>query len=216
MMLNKKYGLRKIFTNIYESGHWGIDLKRKLLSGGGSRPDLTTPWFEFLTKFMLNHNFSSMTDVGCGDFQNSFHWLSSFEKNHRKIEYCGVDIYRPLIEKLSSEHLAYRFECLDADQERNLLPSAEVIVLKDILQHWPNDLITDFIQWLQSKKRFKYLLLCNTSMQKRDWDDVDYPKRNGRGLTINLYPLKKFDFTLETKFDPNGRNRFKEISYLKL
>lgn len=214
-MLNKKYGLRKIFTKLYDQDHWGT--KGAVVSGAGSIPELTKPWAQFLTDFVLNHNIKSITDCGCGDFQNSYAWLKAFsEIADRNIDYCGVDVYRPLIEKLNKEFLNYRFECLDIDQERESIPSADAIVMKDILQHWPNDLIVDFIEWLQKKNKFKYLLICNTSMQKRDWDDVDYPKRHGRGLTITLYPLKKFDFTLVTKFDPNGRNRWKEISYLKL
>ncbi len=216
-MSKKPSGMKKVFTEIYESKKWGVYDGKGVLSGHGSLPEVSAPWYRFLSKFCTDHMVDSIVDIGCGDFVNSSTWLAQFAETNHEIKYTGVEIYPPLVKQLRANHKKYTFMNMDAHDHREKLPEADVLIMKDVLQHWPNKNITDFISWLLDAEKYKFLLICNTCMQKCDWADVDYESgRTGRGLTFKMFPLKKFGFKYVSRWDPTGRERYKEISYLNL
>lgn len=118
--------MRDAFERAYKDAQWHNG------SGSGSSPDNTVQYRTFLATYMRQHDVTSVLDVGCGDWQFS-----------RLIEwpgpYLGIDLVPELI---GYNHVAYggplrRFECADVF---DLPPGgiADLILVKDLLQHWPD------------------------------------------------------------------------------
>lgn len=213
---NKK--MEDVFREVYENKKWGLHTPTKTISGSGSIPIKSLPWYDFLTNFCAKNNIKSVVDLGCGDFVNSKYWLDEYTLNNQSIEYIGVDIYQPLIDQLK-EMYTQSFITMNGFTDRDKLPTADILISKDVMQHWPNFAVMEFIDWVIECKYYKAIIICNTCMQSSDWDDTDYDGptgRTGRGLDCEKFPLKKYPFQKVLEWDPTTRKRFKQISYLSL
>ena len=89
-------------------------------------------------------------DLGCGDF-NVGKELVKYSAN-----YTGVDIVAPLIEynseKFQQENL--EFQCLDIAKDK--LPSADIVILRQVLQHLSN---AEVLAILKKLSGYQYLIL---------------------------------------------------------
>ena len=106
----------------------------------------------FLQEFFKAHNITSIVDAGCGDWQ--------FSKNidFSGITYQGFDVASFVINantpRYSKDNIS--FHLYDGDFSK--LPSADLLICKDVLQHLPIAKIKEFITILP---RFKYALITN-------------------------------------------------------
>jgi SAM-dependent methyltransferase len=136
----------KVFDEIYKTHYWGNG------SGSGSSPDATLPYRDFLKLFLLENSISSVVDLGCGDWQFSklIDWSG--------IEYHGFDAAVSVIEKNRS---VYGRENVTFSDFKNydLIPEADLLIIKDVLQHLSNQEISRIIQALIP--RFKFTLITN-------------------------------------------------------
>jgi SAM-dependent methyltransferase len=137
---------RDVFTNIYETDEW------KGGSGEGSTVAATAPYRRILEHVLASPDVRSVTDVGCGD------WQFSGLVNWQGKSYVGIDVVPELIERNARLAPAdSRFLCADARTSE--VPRADLLVMKDVLQHWP---ITDIKRFVdRNRPRFRYLLLTN-------------------------------------------------------
>jgi SAM-dependent methyltransferase len=146
---------REEFAKIYREHVWGGTSR----SGPGSDPEVLRPYAELLSTFIRQRNIRSVVDVGCGD------WALGRTLDWTGIDYTGVDIVPEVIEMLNatygSSHV--RFVCRDLLSDE--LPSAELCVIKDVLQHLPNESVRSFIQKLRSN--FSLALLTNDISHRR-------------------------------------------------
>lgn len=101
----------KIFKGAYASGKWGHG------SGPGSDPERCRPYVEFIESFARKHVElgGQVLDLGCGDGQlaRAIFWPKS-------IGYHGMDVV------------------LGDDIRTCYLPDADLVLVKDVFQHWPN------------------------------------------------------------------------------
>jgi len=140
--------IQDAFTTIYRQNGWESPLK----SGPGSAPDLNRGYCELLQRVIRELSISSVVDLGCGD------WSFSCLIDWTAIDYTGIDVVPELIDELNAKYARNGVRFLEGDLLTCDLPEADLAIAKDVLQHWPNEMIALFLQRLG---RFKYAILTN-------------------------------------------------------
>ncbi len=98
-----------------------------------------------LQLFLSRNAIASVVDVGCGD------WQFSCYMDWSGVDYTGVDASAVVLENTRSfSQPGVRF--LHADATRDPLPCADLLLAKDVLQHWSNADIAAFLPQLPSYK----------------------------------------------------------------
>lgn len=193
--------MTKIFSSIYKGSWWGD------LSGAGSVPDDNMDYIEFLVQFIEEHNIKSVVDLGCGDFRISREVF--IDKPH--ISYCGIDcvpIIVRLLSKLYSSSPHIKFKCMDFYEDCNLIPPADLYLVKDVLQHWTDDHVVSFMDSLVSSHSYQYLLLTNDADPSAKRNHNIQGVGAHRMLSSQLPPLKKYGMKVLFRYGE------KEISLL--
>lgn len=127
----------EIFDDIYRSDAWSGG------SGMGSREELTRDYRTFLQYFLNDNHIKSVVDLGCGDWQFSRHmdWTG--------IDYTGLDVSALALERAQAfARPGIRFAQVNAVTDP--LPAAEILIVKDVLQHWSNADIQAFLPQLRN------------------------------------------------------------------
>jgi SAM-dependent methyltransferase len=155
---------KAIFEDIYRSGAWGTG------SGSGSSEAVTRPYRLFLQDFLRRRAIRSVVDVGCGDWQFSSHvdWSG--------VRYLGIDVSATALassRRFEGPNVAFR----EGDARVDELPEADLLIAKDVLQHWSNDDIQGFLPRLE---RFRYALITNGFPPTRLYK-TNLPKKAGAG-----------------------------------
>lgn len=168
---------KEIFTEIYEKNIWGG-------SGGGSDPGNTVEYRAFLQKFLKEHGVKSVLDWGCGD------WAFSRLIDWSGIRYTGVDV----VDSVVRGNIMQYANSMIMFFNNEVWPGGEhydVIIVKDVLQHWSNDHIDYFLGELFSTTKFNYIIITNTASQEYDNQDIETGQT--RGLCARFEPLKKYN-----------------------
>ena len=136
---------------IYEMKLWG-DNNTEFYSGDGSHSSaIIKPYIEVVISFLKSFkNQITVCDLGCGDF-NIGKELVKYTK-----KYIAVDIVPELIaynkEKFKETNL--KFQCLDISKDE--LPSADCVIIRQVLQHLSNKEVLSVVCKLYD---FKYIIL---------------------------------------------------------
>jgi len=119
-------------------------------------------------------------DVGCGDWQ-----FSQFV-NWRDVRYDGYDVVDSVVQTNQARFgsSAIVFHATDATLES--LPPADLLLVKDVLQHWSNRTVQAFLPRLAN---YRYVLITNSvdlwpGAPNSDILDGDY-----RPLDVRLPPF---------------------------
>jgi SAM-dependent methyltransferase len=100
---------------------------------------------------MRANSVKSVLDVGCGD------WQISRLMDWRGIDYTGVDVSSVVLSntrKFSKEGIRF----LELNAVTDDLPNADLLIMKDVIQHWSN---TDIKGFLPKLEKFKRVLITN-------------------------------------------------------
>lgn len=137
----------KVFDEIYETDAWDAG------SGLGSLPGVTSEYRDLVQSFLKERAISSVLDLGCGD------WQFSRLVDWSGIDYVGVDVVSSVIESNRETYRAanIRFEVGSPDMSG--LPDAELLIIKDVLQHLPLADVQRFVD--QVLPRYRYVLVTN-------------------------------------------------------
>jgi 2-polyprenyl-3-methyl-5-hydroxy-6-metoxy-1,4-benzoquinol methylase len=198
--INKHYMLNQTehinhFSKIYETNEWGG-------SGSGSFPDNTVTYREFIKTFLEKKKITTVIDYGCGDWQFSklIDWSN--------VSYIGLDCVKSLIDYHNSTYKTDNICFVHASQTSDTFKyTGDLLILKDVLQHWLNDEIIYFLDNIVNN--FKYVLITNSSDQTHDWQDT--PARS-RPLSCDFFPLKKYNIKKKALITNQAGN--KEISLI--
>lgn len=141
------------FSEIYRQNTWrGVSR-----SGIGSDPAQMAPYLSALKGTLDELCIDSVVDVGCGD------WAFSRHVDWRDIRYVGVDVVPEAVATLRGQFQRDSVSFVCANALKDTLPDAELLVMKDVLQHWPTESVKSF---LASKlSGFRYALLTNDIAQ---------------------------------------------------
>jgi len=138
---------RDTFVQIYNAEAWGGG------SGVGSARDATAPYRDVLQRLVRSQDVAAVVDVGCGD------WQLGALVDWSTVTYTGLDVVPAVIE--ANQHRygqpGVQFELADARHAQ--LPVADLLLVKDVLQHWPNGDIGAFLH--THLDRYRYVLLTN-------------------------------------------------------
>ena len=185
----KKPDALHVFTSIYERGAWGDNgiSDYKGSSGDGSFVEKNKEYIRFLNGFIKEKGIQSVSDLGCGDWK-----CGNLIYDDLPIEYNGYDAYEKLINynKKTFANSKYSFTHLDFLNNVDEIKSADLCVIKDVLQHWPLSSIYTFLDAIYNSKKFKYIVVTNCSYQNKD--NTDIPMGEFRPLSKNYLPLKKY------------------------
>lgn len=176
------------FSKIYQVNAWGHG------SGLGSTVEYTKEYRIFLQNFLNTIGVKTVLDIGCGD------WQSTKLIDWSKHQYIGVDCVESVInnnQKLYSKD-NIQFKVHDIIGNGWDTP-VDLIIIKDVLQHWPTTTINKVLPQLRNKA--KYLLVINCANQPANVPDI--PLGGMRHLSHKLSPLNtyrpKLLFTFHTK-----------------
>lgn len=192
--------ITEVFEKVYETGIWGVDENQKGTSGSGSEPRNALPYINYLTKFLKEKNITSVVDAGCGD------WQFSRNLDWTGISYTGIDASKTVVttnlEKFAKDNINF----IHANFIDMNLPKADLLILKDVLQHLS---IANVHKAIKQFKKFKYVIVVNDidpntqTSKNREIADGDY-----RTLDITAKPFGvkakrvltyKPEFSYETK-----------------
>lgn len=137
------------FTQVYKTNAWGKG------SGVGSAPEYTQRYRDLLQSLLQQHRIKRVLDVGSGDWQSTqlIDWTG--------IDYTGMDIVPDVIKAVAAAHGSdtVRFRCDDIltlpAAER---PPADLLIVKDVLQHW---LCQEIMQFIPIMRDYPFVLVTN-------------------------------------------------------
>jgi SAM-dependent methyltransferase len=177
--------MKAVFTQIYAQNLWGYG------SGEGSLPEHTKDYRRFLERFIRDRQIKSVVDYGCGDWQ--FSRLIDWDG----VRYLGLDVVDSLIEHNLKTYRKdnITFEVLAGTPVE--LPDAELIILKDVLQHWSHQSIRSFLPKIA---KCKFALITNCVNPYGPTDNRDILDGDFRPLDLTRPPFacemaKVFEFT---------------------
>ncbi len=133
--LRRKFGRmdrKQAFSAIYQEACWGQNSDNPFCSGHGSADAFAASYNDIVTSYILTEEIRSVVDLGCGDFRIGRRLCIL------PIEYCGVDIVSELVTYNSRQYGNERitFKCLDIVEDQ--LPTAELCLIRQVLQHLSN------------------------------------------------------------------------------
>ena len=141
------YNHPDVFDKIYETNAWLYG------SGTGSILEYNWGYIRFLEEFFSKHEIKSIIDFGCGD------WQFSQKINFDGINYTCYEVSKYVLERNRAEFAKENIKFEYTPDDWDNIESADLIVVKDVLQHFDNKTIQVFINKVLPK--FKYALITN-------------------------------------------------------
>jgi len=144
---------KKAMQQVYEKQLWGT-IGSVFYSGEGSHSKvIVTPYLEAVKMFLQElNNPPVICDLGCGDFNIGNQLLSNCDY------YIGVDIVPELVEYLNRKYTIENTNFLCKDIAKDSLPSADVALLRQVLQHLSNIEISAILKKLY---QYKYVIITD-------------------------------------------------------
>jgi SAM-dependent methyltransferase len=152
------------------------------VSGSGSEKDSLAPLVRFLAPLFGRERPRNVLDLGCGT--GSF--LHVLEELGFEGEYIGVDLVASVLPEGDGFPFSCRFEKGDVSEID--LPHADLVVVKDVLQHWPNGKIMEILERLSGYPR---VLAVNDLIGVDGMDGINGEIEPGeyRPLDLNAEPF---------------------------
>jgi SAM-dependent methyltransferase len=166
----------EVFGRIYASGLWGPDQ----ISGGGSTPQQAGPYLDVVNGLVRVSGWRRVVDLGCGDG-----WVAS---RLAAPEVVGVDCHAPHVNRLRREMPGREWLHLDLDRDREQLSAGDAALLKDVLHHWPNRLVRDWLTWARRCGKWRWVVCTQDRGQGPNGQDC--PLGGYRGLDPVREPLR--------------------------
>ena len=142
---------KDVMTQIYDIKLWG-GKAFDFYSGAGSHdPKIINPYLIVLISFLESFTTPLVVcDLGCGDFNIGKH-LTTYTR-----KYIAIDVVEKLINRnkkiFKEDNLA--FYCLDITKDE--LPTADCVILRQVLQHLSNTEIQNVLRKIEA---YKYIIL---------------------------------------------------------
>lgn len=157
-----------VFDEIYKNNIWGFG------SGHGSLPSVTKGYRKYLETFIRENNIRSIVDMGCGDWQFSrlIDWCDA--------TYIGLDVVPAVIDQNNNKYGTGKIS-FKVIEPGTALPKADLLIVKDVLQHLSDEMVHDFIK--KSLPGFKHALITNCILPKID---INKSINNGEFRPLDL------------------------------
>lgn len=138
----KNKPVKDIFTDIYQHNVWGGE-KGQFYSGDGTASAGSSAYIEKVRAFIRENQIQSITEIGCGDFSVTGKILEN-----SVVRYTGVDIVEPLIAHHQQAYGTSRITFEQCNAIEDELPHADLVIIRQVLQHLSNDHISSILRKL--------------------------------------------------------------------
>ena len=169
--------MRSAFEGIYRNAVWGRNGADAGTSGFGSALRTTRVYRTWLEEFLFDADIHSVVDAGCGD------WTFSKAIDWKGIDYKGFDIVPSVIEKDKAAYTKANVHFFTANIVDDELPPADLIIVKQVLQHLPNSAVQRFLKQLP---KYKHALIV---------EDVDSMTLSAKNVDIEPGAFRFLDVT---------------------
>jgi 2-polyprenyl-3-methyl-5-hydroxy-6-metoxy-1,4-benzoquinol methylase len=146
---------RELFRVIYADGIWGSsgDPNEQFFSGTGSHDtSFVETYYAAVEKFVRRFpQMLTVADLGCGDFAIGSRLRPLFSK------YTACDVVEPLIERNRQRFASLDVDFRVVDLTTDPLPPADVVIIRQVLQHLSNAQIQAAIAKIPHA--YRYLIL---------------------------------------------------------
>jgi SAM-dependent methyltransferase len=164
----------QIFNFIYGADLWEGG------SGAGSLPQSTEIYRAFLKDFMTKNGVRSVVDAGCGD------WQSSQLIDWNDIDYLGIDVSSVALsntKRFAKDGVRF----VEGDARTLDLPEADLLIMKDVLQHWSN---RDIMAIIPQFRKFRHCLITNGATEEvKAYVNKDMPAGGYRPVDLSQPPF---------------------------
>lgn len=203
--------MEKKFSNIYQKNIWGGG------SGTGSKMSPDNFWYIDLLESVIEENdVLKVADIGCGDFNV----LKNIDWNNLGIEYHGIDVVEDLMKTNNHDYgngsgTRIKFFTMDISENPDLVRDYDLIILKDVIQHWNDETIQLVLH--QLVKNNKMVLMGNgykfgRTPEKNNWESRDINnKYSYHPVDIQKEPLQSMNLNVILKKE----RRFKQFCLIK-
>lgn len=145
----------QIFDSIYAEGMWGRGPGGEGTSGSGSHTSELTEIYvaavgEFLDRIGTP---TTVVDLGCGDFSVGSRIAPSADR------YLACDVSSVILARNRERWSLPNVEFRQLDVSTDVLPTARVAFVRQVLQHLSNADITRFVERLEADRPFDFLVV---------------------------------------------------------
>lgn len=166
----------RVFGRIYRDKDWGEG------SGCGSYPAAAADYLRVINALLSLDNWKSVVDLGIGD--------GRIVSQLQSLQVTGVDCCQSMVDAQKERQPDRTWLCLDLLADREQLPAGELVLIKDVLQHWPSAVVEDWLSWAVNSGKWRDLLLTNDADQQNERQDCLLG--GFRPLSARMYPLSSF------------------------
>lgn len=168
----------EVFPEIYARRLWGGG------SGAGTRLNESQLYIDTVNLLAKKNKWYTAVDVGTGDGLVSSHLKFDCLKCYDCVDFLTVKN-----RKLYGNEKRLYFT-LDIHKNYDTIDSGDVLLCKDVLHHWPTEMVVNWLDSLLKSKKWKYLLLCQDAKQLADNQDCHLG--GYRALNPKMYPLNRY------------------------
>ena len=179
--------MTKTFTNIYDKNRWGGG------SGSGSKFSADNKWYITQLRNIIDKNkIKTIADLGCGDWEIMKHF--TFKDNEK---YTGIDCVESVIDANNTKYNNSQISFKQKDISLDIPKGFDLIIIKDVIQHWDDETITPFLDKLL--KHNKYVYSVNGYKFMRDKNKNNWVKRV-RDKKYSYHPIS-YDIAPFTQYN---------------
>jgi SAM-dependent methyltransferase len=166
--------MKHVFERIYAHNDWGHG------SGEGSLALHVRPYVKFLQRFLSLRRVASVIDFGCGDWQFSqmIRWGD--------IAYRGYDIVPAVVTANRLRFQTQQVSFHEIGTDFSDLPPADLLIVKDVLQHWSDETVAKFLPVLS---RYRCALITNCVNPAGRTKNLPIPDGGFRYIDVRLPPF---------------------------
>ena len=186
----------EIFNKIYTKGLWGKSESGISISGSGSySEDIIKPYITKIINFLSKKRPATLVDLGCGDFNVGKNFVSHADT------FIACDVSKIIIDRNKLKYSSFKnveFKLLDLSKDE--LPSGDICILRQVLQHLSNSDILNFVNFLNKNKPYKFLVLTEHLPTNKFKSNLD--KLSGASIRVFIDSgiiLHEEPFNLEYK-----------------
>lgn len=165
---------KRVFRSIYRTNGWGAG------SGPGSETGLNQPYRDAVKQEIDRLNAATILDAGCGDGR------ALCGCDFGSARYIGIDVVsEPIQHARKRLYPGCHFKQLDLlEAPVSSWPRADILLLKDVLQHWP---IRHIVRVLADAiQQYRSVLVVNCSVPVAGYGPVNSDITMGQFRPIDL------------------------------
>jgi SAM-dependent methyltransferase len=127
-------------------------------------------------RFIKSHGIRSIVDIGCGSWEPN----ATIELNGA--DYVGVDVSDVVLAQ-ARRNTPPGMKFINANVLTDPVPRADLLLMKDVLQHWSN---ADVLTFLPKIRAFRYALITNGFVSGNENESVNVDIVTGDWRPIDL------------------------------